>query len=89
MNTAMDPSTCQSCNQRFNSVFCKAHEDHINQINEQKSCSVFKKGEVLFSEGGRPQGVFCVSEGKIKMSHMGDDGKDQIIRLVKAGDILG
>ncbi|MFM7357532.1 MAG: Crp/Fnr family transcriptional regulator [Sediminibacterium sp.] len=48
-----------------------------------------KKGEVLFSEGGRSQGVFCVSEGKIKMSHMGDDGKDQIIRLVKAGDIFG
>ncbi len=89
MNSALDNATCQSCNQRFNSVFCKAHEDHINQINEQKSCNTFKKGQVLFSEGARPQGVFCVSDGKVKLSHLGDDGKDQIIRLVKAGDILG
>jgi CRP/FNR family transcriptional regulator len=37
----------------------------------------------------RPHGVFCVNYGKIKLSKLGDDGKEQILRLVKAGDLLG
>lgn len=89
MITHTDNATCQNCNQRFNSIFCKAHEEHVNQINEQKVCNIYKKGQTLFKEGSQPFGVFCVSDGKIKMSHLGDDGKEQIIRLVKAGDILG
>ena len=89
MSIHPDNSTCQNCNQRFNSIFCKAHEEHVNQINDQKICNVYKKGQTLFNEGSHPFGVFCVSDGKIKMSHSGDDGKEQIIRLVKAGDILG
>jgi CRP/FNR family transcriptional regulator len=37
----------------------------------------------------RPQGVYCVNFGKIKVAKIGDDGKEQILRLVKAGDLLG
>ena len=84
-----DHLTCQSCSQRFNSVFCKAKEEYVNMINEQKICNVYKKGQILFNEGAYPFGVFCINDGKIKLSHSGDDGKEQIIRLLKAGDILG
>jgi CRP/FNR family transcriptional regulator len=84
-----DHLTCQSCSQRFNSVFCKAKEEYVNMINEQKICNVYKKGQILFNEGAYPFGVFCINNGKIKLSHSGDDGKEQIIRLLKAGDILG
>ncbi|HVZ25077.1 MAG TPA: Crp/Fnr family transcriptional regulator [Sediminibacterium sp.] len=81
--------TCQACAQRFNSVFCKAREEFVNQINEQKICNVYRKGQVLFNEGSYPFGVYCINEGKIKLSHSGDDGKEQIIRLLRAGDVLG
>ena len=84
-----DHLTCQSFSQRFNSVFCKAKEEYVNMINEQKICNVYKKGQILFNEGAYPFGVFCINDGKIKLSHSGDDGKEQIIRLLKAGDILG
>jgi CRP/FNR family transcriptional regulator len=84
-----DPGTCQSCAQRFNSVFCKAREEYVNEINEQKICNTYKKGQVLFNEGSYPFGVYCINDGKIKLSHQGDDGKEQIIRLLKAGDVLG
>ena len=81
--------TCQSCSQRFSSVFCKAREEYVNLINEQKICNTYKKGQVLFNEGSHPFGVFCINDGKIKLSHAGDDGKEQIVRLLKAGDIMG
>lgn len=58
-------------------------------INTQKVCTPYKKGEYIFKEGTRPYGVFCVNIGKIKLSKLGDDGKEQIIRLVKLGDPLG
>ncbi|WP_306342027.1 Crp/Fnr family transcriptional regulator, partial [Escherichia coli] len=34
-------------------------------------------------------GLFCVNSGKIKLAIVGYDGKEQILRLAKAGDILG
>jgi CRP-like cAMP-binding protein len=84
-----DATTCQSCDQRFTSVFCKAKQEFIEEINEQKVCNVYKKGQTLFNEGSYPFGVYCINEGKVKLSHLGDDGKEQIIRLLRGGDVLG
>jgi CRP/FNR family transcriptional regulator, polysaccharide utilization system transcription regulator len=78
-----DATTCQSCDQRFTSVFCKAKQEFIEEIN------VYKKGQTLFNEGSYPFGVYCINEGKVKLSHLGDDGKEQIIRLLRGGDVLG
>jgi len=89
MQSHHDYATCQSCSQRFNSVFCKAREEYVDAINEQKICNTYKKGQILFNEGAYPFGVYCINEGKVKLSHQGDDGKEQIIRLLKAGDVLG
>lgn len=84
-----DAPNCQSCAQRFTSVFCKAKQEFISEINDQKICNVYKKGQTLFNEGSYPFGVYCINEGKVKLSHLGDDGKEQIIRLLRGGDILG
>lgn len=50
---------------------------------------MYKKGQVIFHEGNRPHGVFCINEGKVKITRMGSDGKEQIVRLAKHGDVLG
>lgn len=34
-------------------------------------------------------GLFCVFDGKVKLSKMGESGKEQIVRFAKTGDILG
>lgn len=34
-------------------------------------------------------GMFCINQGKIKLSHSGQDGKEQIVRMAKEGDVLG
>ncbi len=80
---------CAHCAKRFTNVFCNAQYDIMEEINTEKICSSYKKGELIFKEGSRPHGVYCVNFGKIKLSKKGDDGKEQIIRLVKAGDPLG
>jgi len=80
---------CNHCAKRFTNLFCNAKNDSLENINAEKVCSPYKKGEYIFKEGMRPHGVFCVNYGKIKLSQSGDDGKEQIIRLVKTGDPLG
>jgi CRP/FNR family transcriptional regulator len=82
-------SICQACESRLSSVFGKAKKEHLEEINIQKVCNVYKKGQTIFHEGAHPFGVYCVNTGKVKLSHLGDDGKEQIIRLLREGDITG
>jgi len=80
---------CINCDKKVDSIFCCLHGESLDEISESKTCSIFRKGQVLYNEGGQPFGIFCVNKGKIKVSISGDEGKEQIIRLVKGGDILG
>jgi CRP-like cAMP-binding protein len=80
---------CNHCAKRFTNIFCNPAYDSVAEINAEKICTSYKKGEYIFKEGTRPHGVFCVNVGKIKLCKSGDDGREQIIRLVKPGDPLG
>lgn len=89
MTKGFEHVDCKHCSNRFNSVFCKTEHDKIIEINKSKICSSYKKNEFIFKEGAYASGVFCINAGKIKISMIGDEGKEQIIRLVKPGDIIG
>lgn len=80
---------CASCNCRKDSLFNGCATEELEEISTNKSCNVYKKGQVIFHEGNRPHGVFCVNEGKIKISRLNSDGKEQIVRLAKEGDMIG
>lgn len=81
--------SCDFCNARMNSVFNVLHDGDVTNLNLHKTCASFKKGQYVFTEHGLPAGLFCVNNGKIKLSATGPDGKEQILRLAKAGDVLG
>lgn len=80
---------CQSCGARHKSIFCHLEMAELASFNDTKTCMSFKKGQTLFHEGGYPLGLFCVNDGKVKLSHSGQDGKEQIIHLAREGDVLG
>src|SRR5690606_39478506 len=46
-------------------------------------------GVVVFSEVERINGVYCVKECNYKLSKLSDNGKDQIVKIVVKGDLLG
>ncbi len=50
---------------------------------------IFKKGKLIFYEGGIPTGAFLVESGRAKIYKTGLDGKDQIFYVYKTGDLLG
>jgi CRP/FNR family transcriptional regulator, polysaccharide utilization system transcription regulator len=69
-------------------LFKKLTEEEFNRLNYEKTCSVYKKGTVLYREGGRLTGFYCVTKGIIKVFKTGIDGKEQIIRFAKKGEII-
>ena len=89
MSFTHEPVDCANCKKRFTSVFCKVENDSMAEINDEKICTPYKKGQVIFHEDSRPLGIFCVNRGKIKLVKIGEDGKEQILRLIKPGDLMG
>ena len=80
---------CKHCLSRLHSVFSDLDEEELIELNLSKTSINFKRGQAIFSEGGVAHGIFCVNSGKIKIAHSGDEGKEQIVRFAKEGDILG
>lgn len=81
--------SCEDCQARLDSVFCQLNEEQLSRISIEKHCSYYQRGQTVFAEGSTPSGLFCINSGKVKISQTGGDGKEQILRLAKNGDILG
>lgn len=69
-------------------LFKKLTEDEMNRLNFEKTCSTYKKGTVIYREGSRLTGFYCITRGIIKVYKTGIDGKEQIIRFAKRGEII-
>ncbi|PQJ78225.1 Crp/Fnr family transcriptional regulator [Polaribacter porphyrae] len=82
-------SKCEQCIVRqFNSLKHLSKEELIN-MSACKTVRKIKKGELLFKEGEHINGVFCIKDGVCKVSKMSANGRNQIISLVKRGNLLG
>ncbi|HHC81004.1 MAG TPA: cyclic nucleotide-binding domain-containing protein, partial [Flavobacteriia bacterium] len=72
----------------FSTLKSLSKED-LKNISDHKDSIDFKKGDVLFSEGNILNGVYCIKEGICKLSRLSANGKEQIVRFIKGGDMLG
>lgn len=84
-----DDLHCIECKQRKNSIFCKTGESSLEEMDNHKSCDFYKKGETIFQQSQYAFGVYCMNSGKVKLVQTGEEGKEQIVRLAKEGDVLG
>ncbi|MCB0472769.1 MAG: Crp/Fnr family transcriptional regulator [Flavobacteriaceae bacterium] len=82
-------SKCDQCLIRELSNFRSLSREEIKTISDHKNSIIFKKGDVLFSEGNTLNGVFCIRDGACKLSRLSPNGKEQIVRFIKGGDMLG
>lgn len=49
----------------------------------------FKKNEVFYGEGDMPDTLYCLLQGKVKISKQGASGRPQIMRVVNAVEYFG
>jgi len=82
-------SKCEQCIVRqFNSLKSLT-KDELIRISGCKTTQTIKKGDVIFDEGDRLNGVYCIKDGICKLSKLSANGKDQIVKLVIKGELLG
>jgi CRP/FNR family transcriptional regulator, polysaccharide utilization system transcription regulator len=82
-------SKCEQCIVRELSSLKALKKDELLRIAECKTSRTVKKGEHIFDEGDLVNGVYCITSGICKMSKLSANGKDQIVKLIKAGELLG
>lgn len=80
---------CEQCMIReFSSLKALTREELLT-ISETKTDFIIRKGENLFLEGEKLNGVYCIKEGYCKLTKLNSNGKDSIVKLAKKGDLLG
>ncbi|MBT8272738.1 MAG: Crp/Fnr family transcriptional regulator [Bacteroidia bacterium] len=80
---------CEQCIVRqFNSLKALTKEELL-RVSGCKTIKQIKKGEIIFEEGETLNGVYCVKDGICKLSKLSANGKDQIVKLIVKGDLLG
>jgi CRP-like cAMP-binding protein len=80
---------CENCIvKQFNNLRALSKEE-LKLVSDAKVTKKIKKGDVIFEEGEKLNGIFCVRNGVSKVSKLSSNGKDQIIKLVTKGEVLG
>lgn len=88
MRSSINRPSEEECELSGFQLFKKLTEQEFTQLNYDKTCSLYKKGSIIYREGSRLTGFYCVTKGIVKIFKTGIDGKEQIIRFAKKGEII-
>lgn len=81
-------SVCPICQSPYTGIYTELPAADVERLAPHQSCELYKKGSSFFHEGSRPNGVFFIHRGKVKIYKHGD-GREQIIKIAKEGEMLG
>ena len=89
MDTNSQSNCGDDCYIRSSSIFKHLTKEDIDKLNFEKNPESFKRGTVIYYEGSRINGCYCIQKVIIKVYKTGVDGKEQIIRFAKKSDLIG
>lgn len=70
-------------------IFSGLTDAEIESLSQSLVCTSHKRGAIIYDEGSRINGSYIVAGGVLKIYKTGFDGKEQIIRFAKGGDLIG
>lgn len=78
-------------NFQFNTgkIFEGLSPDDLETITSSSVTHVYKKGEIIFREGGIPTGIFFLKSGKVKKYKTTSKGDEQIFYICNEGELIG
>ncbi|MFQ5465134.1 MAG: Crp/Fnr family transcriptional regulator [Thermodesulfobacteriota bacterium] len=81
-------SLCQ-CQIRENTLFAGLNEKQLEAFKDVVVISAYGKKEVIFLEGDECTGLYIIRTGRVKVVRSSPQGKEQIIRILSPGELLG
>ncbi|MBI3753217.1 MAG: Crp/Fnr family transcriptional regulator [Deltaproteobacteria bacterium] len=84
-------SLCLLCRCRIkeNTLFSDLTDEQLDIFKDAVTTSFYKKKDVIFVEGGPCPGFYVVKSGRVKLIKTSKDGKEQIIKILQPGELLG
>jgi len=77
------------CLTRSHTLFRHLSDKELTGLQNEKLTEFHRRGTVLYHEGSRINGFYCIEKGIIKVYKTGIDGREQIIRFARKEDIIG
>lgn len=80
---------CRNCKFRKDGFFCQFSTAAMSDLDLIASPATYPDRAVLFMEKQKARGVYILCQGEAKLSVSSSEGKTLILRIAKAGEILG
>lgn len=71
------------------SVFSVLNQEEKELLKKNSTCTYYKKNDIIYKEGDKPNGLICLSKGKVKIFKEGVGGREQIVRMAKPVGFIG
>jgi CRP/FNR family transcriptional regulator, polysaccharide utilization system transcription regulator len=85
----MTGTICNHCINNANSIFYSLGEEDKKILSDKHRCLIFGKNQIIYREGERPDGLICLSAGKVKIYKEGIGGREQIVRMARPVGFIG
>ena len=70
-------------------IFSNLNEDEMMEIALITYAKTFVKGEMVYTAGDKGGKLFVLHTGKVKITRLSANGKEQVIRVIGAGEFMG
>jgi len=80
---------CHGCKVRAESAFCALSMESLTVLDQISYAVNYPENATLFTEDQGCRGVFLVCSGRAKVSTRSQDGRELMLRVAMAGEILG
>ncbi len=81
-------SLCR-CHIKENALFTGLNARQLDAFKDVVVISSHRKREVIFMEGDECTGLYIIRTGRVKILRSSSQGKEQIIKILNPGDLLG
>ncbi|MEP2024509.1 MAG: Crp/Fnr family transcriptional regulator [Reichenbachiella sp.] len=85
----MERAICITCTNQNCIIKKNSQDKDVEQYLSKKHTIQCKKGQQFILEGAPVHGLYFVNKGKVKVAKTGFQGREQIVRFAKDGEIIG
>lgn len=82
-------SDCRNCSIREMVLFADLKEEDFNLIHAPIDDLVYQPGQALYEASDKALGVFTLRKGMVKLVRVTADGRERVVRVLFAGDVVG
>jgi CRP/FNR family transcriptional regulator, cyclic AMP receptor protein len=70
-------------------LFAELDDADLDRVMASVRRRELQRGDVIFTEGAEPDGLYIVEEGRVAITSKSDDGRESVFALMEPGDLFG